>query len=87
MDTTEQNEVVTIKLIRPKPFEGGMLTEISIREPIVDDIVTAKETKGNEGVQEVALIAKLSGLPTSIIRQLSMPDYKKIQEILQDFFG
>jgi hypothetical protein len=77
----------TITLKYPIDFEGGKLSEITIRRPKVSDVTTARKSKKDEAEQEVALIAALSGLPPSAIDELDIADYKAVQEVLQGFFG
>jgi hypothetical protein len=76
-----------ITLDYPIDFEGGKLSEITIRRPKVSDVTAARKGKKDEAEQEVTLIASLSGLPASAIEQLDLADYKKLQEVLQGFFG
>lgn len=76
-----------ITLTYPVDFEGGKLNEITLRRPKVSDVTAARKTAKDDAAQEVALVAKLAGLPTSIIEELDLGDYKKLQEHLQGFFG
>jgi hypothetical protein len=76
-----------IELQFPIDFEGGKLSKIELCRPKVADVVKARKGLKDEAEQEVALIAKLSGLPPAAIEDLDIADYKKIQEVLSGFFG
>jgi hypothetical protein len=76
-----------IELQFPIDFEGGKLSKVGLRRPKVADVVKARKGLKDEAEQEVALIAKLSGLPPAAIEDLDVADYKKIQEVLSGFFG
>ena len=76
-----------IELQFPIDFEGGKLSKVELRRPKVADVVKARKGLKDEAEQEVALIAKLSGLPPAAIEDLDISDYKKMQEILSGFFG
>jgi hypothetical protein len=76
-----------IELQFPIDFEGGKLAKIELRRPKVADVVKARKGLKDEAEQEVALIAKLSGLPPAAIEDLDIADYKKLQEVLSGFFG
>lgn len=76
-----------ITLKYPIQFEGGELKEISVRRPKVKDVTESKKGKAENSDQEIALIAKLSGLPPAAIEDLDLADYTAIQEVLQSFFG
>lgn len=76
-----------IELQFPIDFEGGKLSKVELRRPKVADVVKARKGLKDEAEQEVALIAKLSGLPPAAIEYLDIADYKKIQEVLSGFFG
>lgn len=76
-----------IKLKYPIPFEGGTLSEVSLRRPKVKEVAVARKGNKDEAEQEIALIAALAGLPPSAIEELDLADYKTIQEALQSFFG
>lgn len=74
-----------IKLQYPVDFEGGKLSEISIRRSKVGDINRAtKSSAGNIGMV-IELTAILSGLPVSIIEEIDSSDYKKITDIVGGF--
>ena len=77
----------TVKLKYPIDFEGGKLSEITLRRPKVADVTAAKKGKKEESEQEITLIATLSGLPPVAIEELDLADYKALQEILTGFFG
>jgi hypothetical protein len=77
----------TIQLTYPVDFEGGKLSEVTLRRPKVSDVTSARKTAKDDASQEVALIAKLAGLPASVVEDFDLADYKKLQEHLQDFFG
>jgi hypothetical protein len=76
-----------IELQFPIDFEGGKLSKVELRRPKVADVVKARKGLKDEAEQEVALIAKLSGLPPAAIEDLDIADYKKLQEVLSGFFG
>lgn len=76
-----------IELEYPIDFEGGKLKSVTLRRPKVGDVVKARKGLKDEADQEVAIIAKLSGLPPAAIEDLDISDYKKIQEVLSGFFG
>lgn len=75
------------KLDHPIPFEGGTLSEISMRRAKVSDSLGARKKSRDAGEQEVQLIATLAGLPPSAIEDLDMHDYAKLQAALSGFFG
>lgn len=77
----------TVKLEHPIQLEGGELAEITIRRPKVRDARDARTKHANPADQEIALLAKLSGLPPAAIEDLDMADYAKLQEVLTGFFG
>lgn len=76
-----------IPLEFPIDFEGKKLTEITMRRARVQDVVNARKGKLDEAEQETKLIATLCGLPPAAILELDLADYKKLQEVLQSFFG
>lgn len=79
--------MTTVNLKYPIEFEGGKLTEIKLRRPIVRDIMESKRGRTESSDQEIALIAKLAMLPPSAIEEIDLLDYTAIQEQLQSFFG
>lgn len=76
-----------INLDYPIDFEGGKLSNITLRRPSVKDARNARTKHKDAADQEIALIASLAGLPPSAIEDLDMSDYAKLQEALSGFFG
>lgn len=79
--------MTSIKLDYPVDFEGGKLTEITLRRPRVSDSISARRKSRETSEQEIHLIASLAELPPSAIEELDMADYAKLQTVLESFFG
>lgn len=79
----------TVKLDHPVRIESENreLTEITLRRPKVSDAKQARKGRTDDADQEIALIANLASLPPSVIEDLDMSDYSKLQKVLAGFFG
>lgn len=77
----------TITLSKPVTINGTSVTELRMREPKVKDMRIARKGTPDDADQEIALFANLCEVRPADIDELSLVDYKKIQEAFQDFTG
>ncbi|WP_425383685.1 phage tail assembly protein [Wolbachia endosymbiont (group A) of Microdon myrmicae] len=74
----------TITLNNPITVDGVSVSELSMREPTVGDMLAIECVEG-EARKEVALAANLTSMPREVIEKLLIKDYVKIQKVLRDF--
>ncbi|MBD0392186.1 phage tail assembly protein, partial [Wolbachia endosymbiont of Pentalonia nigronervosa] len=65
---------------------GISVSELSIREPKVRDLLAIERIEG-EALKEVALIANLTSVPKEVVEDLCIKDYVEIQKVLKDFLS
>lgn len=85
---------VTIQLSKPITAHGAEVSELTLREPNSDDVDRCgypMAIDGSSVTPQAAsisrLIARLSGIPPSSVKQLSMPDYNAAMGAVLGFFG
>ncbi len=76
----------TITLNNPIAVDGISVSELSIREPKVRDLLAIERIEG-EALKEVALIANLTSVPKEVVEDLCIKDYVEIQKVLKDFLS
>lgn len=76
----------TITLNNPITIDGISVSELSMREPKVRDLLAIERIEG-EALKEVALIANLASVPKETVEDLCIKDYVKIQKVLKDFLS
>lgn len=64
---------------------GKQITSLTIRRPIVADMLAAQKGSNNEPERELNLIAVLTGLPRAAVEKLDMRDYMALQRMLAEF--
>ncbi|GHE88229.1 hypothetical protein GCM10016455_05450 [Aliiroseovarius zhejiangensis] len=72
---------------RPLIIDSTEVKALTMREPTVDDQITAQRAKGGEGEAEVTLIANLVELPPATIRSLPIRQYTRLQAALAVFYA
>ena len=75
----------TIKLNYPIDFEGGKLSEITLRRPKVGDINRATSKAKGDIATAIELAAILSDLPPSAIEELDAADFKRVEQVVSGF--
>lgn len=65
--------------------DGTKVTTVRMREPTVQDQIAASETKGSSARQEITMIANLCEISPDAVCQLSLRDYKKLQQAFLGF--
>lgn len=65
--------------------DGGNVARLTLRRPIVSDMLAVARESLTPAEQEVALVAKLTGLPASVIERLDMADYGEVQKVVVGF--
>ena len=82
-----KEKTVTIKLDFPVQLADHQLTEVTMRRPIMKDMLTHK-IDGKSGLAEdMSLIAALCGLVREELESFDTCDYEKMQEQLFRFRG
>lgn len=74
-----------IKLNEPIEHNGNKVTSLTIRRPIVADMLAAQKVSTNEPERELNLIGILTGLPRAAVEKLDMRDYMALQRKLAEF--
>lgn len=74
-----------ITLSKPVDIDGAPVKVLRMREPNVEDQLTAEEAHKSQARQEVTLFANLCEVPADAIGRLSLKDYRKLQEAYADF--
>ncbi len=78
-------DMIDIVLDRPLTVDGTEVTTLRLREPTVQDQIAASETKGSSARQEITMIANLCEISPDAVCQLSLRDYKKLQQAFLGF--
>ncbi|MGE4528583.1 MAG: phage tail assembly protein [Rhodospirillaceae bacterium] len=78
-------DTVTIPL--PKPIKHGdaEYSAITMREATVGDQLDVTKEGMTAGEIEVAIIAKVSGVPVEVIRKIPLSAYRPVQATLANF--
>ncbi|KAF1017664.1 MAG: hypothetical protein GAK31_00932 [Stenotrophomonas maltophilia] len=76
---------ITVTLSRPREIEGAQVSTLTLREPTVDDQLSASEAKGSEVLKEITLLANLAMVPVSEVRKLPVRDYQRLQAAFANF--
>ncbi len=76
----------TIALKYPITLDGNEVREVSLRRPLVGDILKLDAVK-SDTKRELTLISVLSGLPSSALEMIDMGDWGKIQKVAVDFLS
>lgn len=79
------SDTTDIVLDRPLMVDGTEVMTVRMREPTVQDQIAASEVKGSPARQEIAMIANLCEITPDMVRQLSLRDYKKLQQAFLGF--
>jgi Phage tail assembly chaperone proteins, E, or 41 or 14 len=74
-----------LKLSTSIEHGGKEIGSLTIRRPIVADMLAAQKVSTNEPERELNLIAVLTGLPRAAIEKLDMRDYMALQRKLAEF--
>lgn len=74
-------QVQVITLYTPiKDPQGNEITQISMREPKVRDRLKFSYMTGPEDQKDMSMIADLCGLPMATMEELTIADYKQLED-------
>lgn len=79
--------MATITLDYPVEVEGVTLNKLEMRRPKVRDQIAAKKSSGSDDGVEIMLFANLCEVAPSIIEDMDMKDYSKLQEVYRGFLS
>mgnify|MGYP001553870790 FL=1 len=74
-----------IKLDTGIEINGTTVKVLTMREPTVADQLSADEIKGSDALKEITIFANLCEISPDEIKQMTMKDYRKLQEAYRDF--
>lgn len=78
----------TVKLSQGYDHGGKRYEELTLRRPIVADLIGARDDAGvdSPSIQEPYLLARMAGVPVELIRGFDyFRDYKRLEAVLLDF--
>lgn len=75
-----------IKLKKPITVDGVPFSSLEMREPTVADQLAAQKQTGTDAEQELAMIANLCMVKPEDLHQLTLRDYRAVQEAFAGFF-
>ena len=78
---------VRLELELPVRVEGSEYLHLEMRRPKVRDERDARRAGDDAAVQEIALFANLCEVPPSVIEELDMADYRRLQDVYRGFAG
>lgn len=81
----EKDDGTHIKLAKAIDIDGVAIATLVMREPTVDDQLSATKSKGDDAEREITLFANLCEVSPAEIRKLSLRDYKRVQRAFVDF--
>ena len=84
-----------IKLTKPIEGEDGLMTEIELREPLVQDIriigspfmINSAGRPTSDDARVVAYIARLGNIPPIFLEKMCATDYLEIMGVVMSFFS
>lgn len=86
MPNTEDDLLtVTVPLKRRVKHGDAVYTSLTLAEPTVGAQVDVALPGMTPGQVEMALLAKLAGVPVEVIRQVRLADYGSVQAVLANF--
>ena len=85
---SEQTDGFNFVLLRPKEVRGKTIESLTVRRPLVKDLIAAERQPGKVA-GDAALIAICANIPFGDFGHLDAGDFRAIMEIAEDrgFFG
>lgn len=76
------------KFTLTKPIKDGdtEITEMTFRAPVTGDVAAAESFDG-EFAQMIAVLALMADVSLSAFKQVSLPDFRKISELVAPMMG
>ena len=81
------NRSKTIQLDYPIMANGMLIDNITIRRPLVRDLLIAERSPGGEAQKEIILLANLAEISPNDVECMDLSDYHKCLECLADFLS
>ena len=77
----------TSKLTHPVEADGGTVSALQLRRPVVRDMLVADKAAGSEAEKEVRMFANLCEVAPGVIEALDLADYTTLQETYKGFLS
>ena len=76
-----------LELEHPVRVDGAEHRHLEMRRPKVRDERDARRAGADDAAREIALFANLCEVPPSVIEELDMADYRRLQGVYTGFAG
>lgn len=80
------SDPVKVKLTKPVEHNGETYEELTFREPLVEDYMTACALK-DPNLIPIGILAAISGVPMPAFRKITMKDLAVIMEETKNILG
>lgn len=81
-------EKITVKLKHPAMFNGIKYSTLTIRAPLVADIMAGfRQSPNNDKEREMILISRLAMVTIKDLEGMHLIDYQRVQEACARFFS
>jgi len=77
----------TIELQDPVLVDGTRIERLTMRAPKVRDMLAQDKAKGTDAEKEVRLFANLCEVAPAVVEELSLADYRRLQEAYTGFLS
>lgn len=77
----------SIPLNTPVTSAGVEIKTLKMREPKVRDMLAAEKAGKGDAAREISMFAALCEVEPAVIEDLSMKDYRKVQDAYQGFLS
>lgn len=81
----ESDDGLAIELKTAVEIDGAQTKTVIMREPTVRDQLDVQAVKGSEAHREVTLMANLCNITPGQVEQMTMRNYRRLQEALEVF--
>lgn len=78
--------MTVIKLSKPIEHGGKTINEVTVRPPVLGDLLMADAVQG-EATKQAAIYASIAGVPLPAFKQLAPADYSRIVEAADALAG
>ncbi|WP_072670541.1 phage tail assembly protein [Vibrio injensis] len=76
-----------VELEYPIKVDGKEVSTLTMRRPVVADMLAQEKSKGSDAEKEIRMFANLCEVPPDAIHSMDMADYLELQEAYQGFLS
>ena len=80
------SDKIVVKLRKPLTVGDNLISELTLREPTIGEVITAEKAAGGDAERLLSIIGQVAGVDAMFLRAMSVRDFKAVGAVVDGYF-